>query len=270
MYSSLNEIIIDEDKLFCPYRVTVERGIQKCVFSDHCTITVELQVDTGIFNKKKEKIRAWDFKNKEGFEQYQLESRMSLDFDLDGVNSTEIYASWVVSFEKLLSKCFRRRTYNLDKVRTVRDSKTKEVRNVLFEISKKGKVQRNVIKIYQQKLISIESCRSAKARAERLKETTKSLTFKDKFSPSGYWKVKTAAEKGTRKEQISLSVLKDNGVEVHGEQAVVECYREEFERRLANREPKPGWEEYTDETNRKVRNWLEGESIPSWRTASCH
>ena len=121
MYSSLNEIIIDEDKLFCPYRVKVEKGVQNCVFSDHCTIIVELQVNTGIFNKKKEKIRAWDFKNKEGFEQYQLESRASLDFDLDAVNSTEMYASWVVSFEKLLSKCFRRRTYNSDKVKKVKE-----------------------------------------------------------------------------------------------------------------------------------------------------
>ena len=263
MHSSLNNIIIDEDKLFCPYRVKMERRVQKCVFSDHCTIIADLQVNTGIFNKKKEKIKTWDFKNKDGFEHYQLESRMSLDFDLDAVDSTEMYASWVVSFEKLLSKCFRRRTYDSDKVRTVKDGNMKEVRNVLFGISKKGKVQRNVIKIYQQKLISIESCRSAKARAERLKETTMSLTFKDKFSPSGYWKVKTAAEKGTRKEQVMLSVVKDNGVEVHGEQAVVECYKEEFERRLANREPKPGWEEYTAETNRIVRSWLEGESMSS-------
>ena len=134
---------------------------------------------------------------------------------------------------------------------------------MLLEISKKGKVQRNVMKIYQQKLVCIESCRSAKARAERLRETTKTLTVKDKFSPSGYWKVKTAAGKCTRKEQVMLSVVKENGVEVHGEQAVVECYKEEFERRLANREPKPGWEHYTDETNRIVRNWLKGESMPS-------
>ena len=74
---------------------------------------------------------------------------------------------------------------------------------------------------------------------------------------------KKAAEKGIRKEQMMLSVVKDNGVEVQGESAVVECYMEEFKSRLANREPKPGWEQYTHETNVTVRNWLKGDSLSS-------
>ena len=71
--------------------------------------------------------------------------------------------------------------------------------------------------------MSCENSKSAKARAERLKKTTEALTIKEKFSPSGYWKIKKAAEKGTRKEQVMSSVIKENGVEVTGESAIIEC-----------------------------------------------
>ena len=234
-------------------------------FTQKCPLNVSRSLNTVIGNMhhKSDKITTWDFRSKPGFELYQLESKISLDFDQDAGNSTEVYASWVVSFEKLLAKCFRRRTYKSDEMWTVRNGKFKQIRNVLWIISKKGKIQRNIVKTYQQKLVNIEGCKSAKSRAERLRKTTEMLTFNEKFSPSGYWKIKKAAEKGTRKEQMMLSVVKDNGVEVQGERAVVDCYREEFESRLANREPKPGWEEYTQETNSAVRNWLKGDSVAS-------
>ena len=36
MNSSLKEVIIDEEKILCPYRVIIEDRARKWVFSDHC------------------------------------------------------------------------------------------------------------------------------------------------------------------------------------------------------------------------------------------
>ena len=134
------------------------------------------------------------------------------------------------------------------------------VRSILSAISKRGKIQREVVKQYQHKLVEAESSLMAEVRAERLKKTTANLTAKERFSPTGYWKMKKAADRGTRKEQTFTSIITDSGVEVDGEKAIIEAYKDEFERRLENREPDKGWEEYTEDTNNVVRNWLRSKS----------
>ncbi len=89
------------------------------------------------------------------------------------------------------------------------------------------------------------------------------LTAGDKFSPVAYWKMKNAANKNTRKPHDLSSILKPNGVEVDGDVAIKEAYQEEFETRLSNRKPAPGWEQYTEATNIITREWLKGESVSS-------
>ena len=261
MYQSLQSITVDEEKIFCPYREIKENGARKIVYSDHCAIIADLKIDIGRVQKTTEKVSGWNF-NEDGYERYSIESEASLDFDLSSPCTTNIYSSWVVAFEKLLAKCFRRQTINKGGFRKKSRSKYSRIRDIISSMSKKGKIQRNIAKLYLQKLVEVESCRITKARAERLKKTTESLTSKERFSPAGYWKVKKAAKKGTRKEQGPSSIIKDNGVEVHGAKAIAEAYLEEFEKRLENRKPAEGWEQYTDETNTVIRNWLEGESAP--------
>ena len=55
-------------------------------------------------------------------------------------------------------------------------------------------------------------------------------------------------------------MLKENGVEVSGEEAVKEAYKEEFKHRLRTREPHPGWEQHVQETNQVIREWLQSDS----------
>ena len=261
MYQSIQSLNVDEEKLYCPYHEKTERGMRKIVYSDHCVIIGELEIDIGWVKKSTEKISGWCF-NEEGYEVYNIESDASLDFDLSAVCTSNTYSSWVVGFEKLLAKCFRRQTSKRGDTRHKRVSRCSKIRDIISLISKKGKIQRNIAKLYQQKLVEVENIKISQARAERLKKTTASLTAKERFSPSGYWKIKKAANKGTRKEQMPSSIIKENGVEVEGAKAITEAYFEEFEKRLANRKPAKGWESYTDETNAVIRNWLKGESTP--------
>ena len=88
----------------------------------------------------------------------------------------------------------------------IQNKKCRHVRSILSAISKRGKIQREVVKQYHHKLVEAESSLMAEARAERLKKTTANLTAKERFSPTGYWKMKKAADRGTRKEQ-TLTVL---------------------------------------------------------------
>ena len=263
MYQKLTKMVIDEEKIFCPYRVTSTKGKRSIVYSDHCVLIADLEVDVGQATKTSCKSRGWKFSD-EGFEQYRIESEPALEFEPDELSATKLYDSWVVSFEKLLAKCFSMRTYNAkgSKVK-VHSKKHKQIRMILSVISKKGRIQREIVKWYLLKVVEFESYQMADARAKKIRETTAKLTVRERFSPVGYWKMKKAADKGTRKEQALSSIILGNGVEVDGEKAIIEAYKEEFERRLANRKPEKGWEEYTEETNFAVREWLKGVSESS-------
>ena len=89
------------------------------------------------------------------------------------------------------------------------------------------------------------------------------LTTDEKLCPTGYWKMKKAAKKNTRKTKEGMTIMKPNGVELNGKEAVVGAYKEEFQNRLANREPEEGWEEYVMEINTKIRQWLAVDSDSS-------
>ena len=257
MSNSLREIMIDEEKFFCPYGVKSIKGSMETVYSDHCPIIFKISLETGSVRKTIEKKCCWSF-TEEGYASHAIESAAPIKFDLKAATSTEVYSSWQGEFEKLLSKSFDKRTFK-DKVTHV-NSKIKKVRRILHKVSKQGKVQREVAKIYHQKMIEIECRLIAESRASRLKKTTSQLTVDEKFSPMAYWKLKKAADKNVRQQQDGLSIIAPNGIEVTGEESVKDLYREEFISRLANRDPAPGWEEYTKATNIIVRDWLKGES----------
>ena len=57
--------------------------------------------------------------------------------------------------------------------------------------------------------------------------------------------------------------MKENGIEVSGVEGVKEAYKEEFEKRLSNRKPAPGWEKFVEETNVAIRKWIRGDSRSS-------
>ena len=263
LFEKLTNVVIDEDKILCPYRIASSKGRRCTVYSDHCVLVADLELDVGRVDKKSAKSSGWRFCDT-GYQQYYVESESSLLFERENLSSTKMYESWVISFEKLLARCFSRYTFSANAAKNnVPSRKYKQIRTILLNTSKKGKVQREIVKLYQMKLMEVETEQMAKARAERLRKTTANLTEKEKFSPVGYWKMKKAANKGVRKEQTQSSIITGSGVEVDGETAIVEAYREEFEKRLSNRKPEKGWEEYTTHTNVAVREWLKGESQSS-------
>ena len=143
------------------------------------------------------------------------------------------------------------------------NKKSKNIRAILGNVAKAGKIQRAVTKRYMNIVIEIEGRQAASARASRLKKTMEDLSEKDKFSPNGFWRMKKAADKKFKNKEEAASIKKENGAVVEGELAVMEEYVEEFKHRLRNREPANEWAEYVEETNQTVRKWLQGESKSS-------
>ena len=259
IHKSIKSVLIDEEKIYCPYSIRKLKGSQKAIYSDHCAIIADIDIDPGRPKIRKEKLSGWKY-CEDGFAQYKRESEVPFEVDISGPSATQIYSTWLVEFEKLLAKCFRRRTYKHKISEPTMSKRHKEIRELIVAISKRGKIQRIVAKSYQSRLTQIEMENIARIRAKRLEVTSSTLTVDEKFSPSGYWKLKKATKNGTRKDQGVSSILKENGVEVDGTDAIIDAYQEEFKNRLRNRPPKDGWEEYTDETNTVLRQWLQSKS----------
>ena len=257
---SIKSCDVDEDKIFTPYREKKVRGVKKITHSDHCAIIVSLELQTGKVVKEKVKERCWKF-TEDGMEQYKTESVYPVEVDMSG-SSTEAYENWKIEFEKVLGKCFTKRKVRIGK-KACENKTFNNIRVIIAKISKKGKIQRNIANYFKEQLIKHESKLMEKVRSERLKRTMSQLTASEKFSPVGYWKLKKSIKKKERKTEIVSSIRKENGVEVDGPSAIKEAYREEFEKRLANREPVKGWESYVEETNQAVRGWLQGSSVSS-------
>ena len=259
--NSLTSIEIDEEKIYCPYREKKAKGKIEIVHSDHCSIIVDMLVETGLVKKCSGKKSTWHF-SEEGYSSHQVESEAPLNFNVKAATMTGVYSSWTEGFEKLLAKSFRKRTFK-EGSSSVSGRKHTNIRRMLSKLSRKGRIQREVAKVYQVKMVEIENRMISEARAKRLKRTVSQLTIGDKFSPMAYWKMKNAANKNTRKPQDLSSIIKPNGVEVDGNVAIKEAYQEEFEIRLSNRKPAHGWEQYTEATNIITREWLKGESVSS-------
>ena len=100
--NSIERILIDEEKIYCPYSVRKRKGKHKIVYSDHCVIIVEISIDVGKVKNNTEKSSKWSF-TKEGYEDYQLESEASIQFDIAAESISQVYSSWVVEIEKLLA-----------------------------------------------------------------------------------------------------------------------------------------------------------------------
>ena len=258
---ALSSLLVDEDKIFTPYRVTKVKGKQKVTYTDHCAMIACFELETGQVASNAIKKRCWKFNDEEAMERYRKESSYSLCFDSSGT-STESYANWITQFEMVLGKCFVKRTIKESSGPTFSRNLT-NARAAISELSKKGKVQRKIAKIYLEKLVALETEQMTKTRSELLKKTMSQLTEKEKFSPAGYWRIKTAMKKNERKVANTSPVVKENGTIVDGPEGVKEAYKEEFEHRLSNREPASGWEKFVQETNQAIRNWLRGESSTS-------
>ena len=254
------EMEIDEEKIYCPYREKNTRSEKKIIFSDHCAIRLKLKIEPGENLKTESKYKKWHF-TEEGYEVYKIESMAPMEVKWSP-DTTQAYNFWTAEFEKTLGQCFSKKTVKNGSRKQESGQINKAVRGILSKTAKMGKVQREIVKKYQARLIEIETRQAADMKTTKLKQTMQQLTEQEKFSPNGYWKMKKAAERSLKADTV-YSIVKDNGVEVSGNEAINQAYKDEFQHRLRTRQPHDGWEEYVEELNLVIREWLKTKSKSS-------
>ena len=71
--SYLDNMVVDEEKIHCPYRQYNTKKRKKIVFSDHCAILLTLRVEYEVKKMKGVSFKAWKF-TEEGYKQYKEKS----------------------------------------------------------------------------------------------------------------------------------------------------------------------------------------------------
>ena len=250
-YHDLTSVAIDEDKIYCPYWEIKEKGVKRIVFSDHCAMVLRFELERGTLKNQQQQKKVWNFEE-EGYVLYEEESKQGFNMG-DNVTATEAYDEWEGKFKKILRKCFKKKTIGKKPSQIGRNNN--DIRQVLKQLSKKGKVQRKVAQSYMKQLLELETRQRARVCAENLRKTMSQLSYHDKFSPNGYWKLRAAAGKKPRREMNS--VMMENGIEITGKSGIINAYKNEFEHRLRSRSPEPEWEDYTKAVTDSIRSWLE-------------
>ena len=165
--------------------------------------------------------------------------------------------------ETIVNKCFSKRKTFKNKAPRVHKGAA-FIRKTLSDFSSRGKIQREMIRDYMQRLVEKEVQKIDMSRVKVLKETIDMLTNDEKFSPNGFWKLKKKINKKGSSPKLN-AILKD-GVEITDKERIKEEIRKEFEYRLRNRQPANGWEEFVQTGNDLVQALMEkiGDNGPAF------
>ena len=252
----VDEVIIDEDKLYTPWRSVFHKKARRIIFSDHTAIITTINIKRGqLPNEPPEQVKGWRI-TEEGLAKYKdITCRKDLlVVDKEG-STTKMYQSWLDQTEGIVNQCFRKKKPARKRTLNTGGGGAAFIRKTLAEFSSKGKIQRELVKDYVQRLIEREVETVDKSRVEKLKQTIETLTDKEKFSPNGFWKLKKSVAKKNSTPKLN-AVLKD-GVEITGKELIKEEIRKEFEHRLRNRKPAEEWEDFVTASNDIVKLLME-------------
>ena len=190
-YRQISNMVIDEEQLFTPFRIVRKKGKNKITFTDHCAMTLEMICCKGqMESRRTNKQKVWNF-TEEGLEKYSRLSNVIAPLPYSKT-STDRFQAWSKVVEGILPKCFKKKTCG-KKPRNSKEEKwkaRKEIRDI-----KRGKIQRQVVHEYKKRLHERNLRRLEEQTTKRIKDTVSKLTHKDKFSQSGYWKLKKSITK---------------------------------------------------------------------------
>ncbi|MCH2405851.1 MAG: reverse transcriptase family protein [Nitrosopumilus sp.] len=270
-YTQVKEMIIDEERFFTPYRITKRLGKRKITFTDHSAMLVAMNLSKGVMKKEAgmKSTKIWNF-TKKGYEKYKELSKEKIDID-STTTINRIYREWKGKVVHLLKKCFSKKTVKDGQKHCgnpKRNETKRKVIDILREVAKKGSIQRKVARSYMGKVLEMDVRRSEKLRERRLRETLSALSDDDRFSQTGYWKLKNATAKNKYKT-IPSSIIRSDNVEVFGEALIKNEFQKEFQFRLRNRAPDEEWKGYTNNINEIVNILAETpvEEGPKFTTA---
>ena len=188
LYSRIEEVVIDENKLYTPWRVVSRKKCRQIIFSDHTAIITTVNIKRGVAaHDPPEQPTGWKLTT-EGLAKYkELTCKKGTVVLTDNEDTTKMYQSWIDQTETIVSQCFARRKPRKKQCFPINKGAA-FIRKTLSEVSNRGKVQRELVKDYMERLIEREVETIDRSRVEKLKQTIDSLTEEEKFNPNGFWK----------------------------------------------------------------------------------
>ena len=67
LFQVMQECVIDESKIYCPYHEKLEKGVKRVVYSDHVAMMLNLKIDHGnLIRNQYKKEKVWKF-DEEGY-----------------------------------------------------------------------------------------------------------------------------------------------------------------------------------------------------------
>ena len=245
---SMDEIIIDEDCVFCPFRINKVKGIAEPQYSDHNPIITRSHI-------QHEKIKAqrserWKI-TEEGLEEFFHLTTEGFDTNLPDGDLQEKYDAVESRINATMSECFRKaKSKNKSELTVNYMIKYKTV----TQFAKKGRAQRKVAKLYIEEIKKLNVAEVAVAEKEKVRSVLQKLTIDDKFSPNNFWEL---CKKSKNQEARATSIETNDGTELFGDSLITNAYREEFVHRLRKREMIPELKNYEKRTEQICQLYLQ-------------
>ena len=241
--SCVDKIIIDEDCIFCPFHLKKKEP----QFSDHNAIITRFKIKHQ--KKKYIPISKWRITH-HGLEKFHEITCTELDTTLPNNNVQECYDIVEKRINAVMDKCFRK--IKEKKVVGVQESNLDQYHQIM-KFARKGKAQRNVAATYIKELVKINCEKTAAATKQNIVNIVKKLTIDNNFSPDNFWKV---CKKSRGQSSNIASVETAEGVELYGEDLILNAYRDEFKHRLRKREIIPELVHYETQTEQICEVYL--------------
>ena len=226
--NSVEELLIDEECLFCPFGIVKIKKKEEPKFSDHNAFVLRLTIP---HEKKKEPrpAKSWRL-TKEGLEKFNQLTSEHFDSCNNEGSIQEKYNYLESKVKGIMDECFKvKKTYNPHSI-------LKEYLPMYSRITRfarGGKAQRRTAKQYIELILKANTEKVAETQKKKIQSTINNLTVNNTFSPNRFWNL---CKKARKSNDIGTSIETDDGRELYGSDLIRNAYVKEFKHRLRQRE----------------------------------
>ena len=251
----LDSLLIEEEKILCPFRVIKRKKNVHQNYSDHNALLFTFSMRYSDSRKPliKENVPGWKI-TEEGLVKFlELTSSDRTDYLKDIYQYPELEKC----VNNLMDDCFKRkRQPKPDRSgEKVTEATLKPALNIFLPLLFKGKAEKEIAQYYIAHLKELQLIRVQEQRTDRLHRTLEKLQDENgEMSVEKFWKLRKSV---LGNETECTSILTEDGVEVFDEEAIINEYRKEFILRLSHRKINPSYTEYEEASNRLLDLYLQ-------------
>ena len=251
---SIVEMVIDEECLMCPFHVKKEKGKEVVKFTDHNSILLKLAIEPPERRKEEPQLR-WRINDEGRAALQEITQENNYHPPALEQNPQDNYNILEKEINTLAGRCFSKVKVKAKKSVQSVEKKYMHILGCVNKFAKRGKTQRRVAQKYKTMILNLNQTEERVQRSKNLSNAIQSMTLNGNFSSNSFWKAKRCVYQ--KPQEICSTVLNTNGIEMFGESAIKEAYREEFSQRLDHRKIAPNLTSYELRTNETARVYVE-------------